>query len=352
MEVRNHTPFEILTFNSLTPSGEEFGVLVLRGTFVIKPGAVLWPCPEQDPIVEADEYYVQPNMSSLRLASDLVPEKTRTDVHIDAVARAPRNKPAREWLVGVRIGTPAEYPKEKYRLAKYLRVTVPRQWEYRNGYGWQLTEASEPVMEVPIRYENAFGGFYETDTGLIACQYNPIGVGFFDPASAPRDKPIPAPQIEAAINGDVHEITEPGKFYPPQGLGPIPPGWQPRRKHAGTFDDAWRKERWPELPLDHEPEHYNSAHPDLIYPGYLTGNETIELIGIMPLQKLIFHLPGYLVTVLLRAQNGQPSYAPLMLDTVNLSLASEDMAEWRVHLVWRRRYRLDPPLRVLEARME
>ncbi len=352
MEVRNLTPFSILTFNSLMPSGEEFGVLVLRGTFTIVPGAALRPHPEQDPIVEADEYVVQPNVSSLRLASDLVPTKTRTDIHIDAIARAPRKKPSREWYVGVRIGAPEDYAKRRYRLEKYLRVTGPRQWEYRNGYGWQITPEPEKVLEVPITYENAFGGFYETDTALVACQHNPVGVGFFDPASASKDKPIPAPQIEAALDGGGHEIAEPGKFYPPQGLGPIPPGWQPRRALAGTFDETWREERWPELPLDHKPAHFNSAHPELIYPEYMAGNETVGLLGLLHESEVDFRLPGYRLGMLLRAQSGAMNMVPMVLDTVHLNVEAEQVAEWRAHLVWRAQYGVNPPPRVLEARME
>ena len=82
MIVRNYTPFSPLYFESKDLEGRDFGVFVLRGTFDMVPGQVLRPCPKQDPIVDADEYYGDPATSSLRMESDLAPFKPGTDIQI------------------------------------------------------------------------------------------------------------------------------------------------------------------------------------------------------------------------------------------------------------------------------
>ncbi len=348
MEVRNYTPFKILVFNSLTPSGVEYGVVVIRGTFRPDPDAALLPLPGQDDIVVTDEYFGEINESSLRRANDLAPVKLKTDIHLNAVAYAPGNVPAPSWRVGVRVGD---------KLDKRLQVTGPRQWQHRFLRGWRLTDP-EPVTTVDIRYENAFGitpakraepdqnGAFDPKEVFT---FNPIGQGLFDPDSADKDKPIAAPQIEAPHD----PIKEPGKRYIPQGFGPIPPAWEPRLELAGTFGDPWLENKWPLWPDDHDPAHHNSAHPDLIYPEYLKGDETITLQGLTPGDDEVeFRLPGYQLATLLRRQNGSMTVGPLILDTVCLDVTSADRADWRAHLVWRSQYALMPPLRVLEARMK
>jgi hypothetical protein len=37
---------------------------------------------------------------------------------------------------------------------------------------------------------------------------------------------------------------------------------------------------------------YNAAHPDLIAPGYLTGDESVELVNLSPEGRVQFKLPG------------------------------------------------------------
>lgn len=53
-----------------------------------------------------------------------------------------------------------------------------------------------------------------------------------------------------------------GPRYEPAGIAAISRGWQPRLAAAGTFDDAWRRERFPLLPLDFDVAHFQIAPPD------------------------------------------------------------------------------------------
>src|SRR5262249_40052224 len=153
---------------------------------------------------------------------------------------------------------------------KSLRVTGPRAW-VRKGGDWQL-EDPEPVAEVPLRYEHAFGGIWKSNWGEEHIFHeNPVGTGFIE-GDVPGDVDRwPAPQIESPDD----PVGELGKRYKPEGLGPIARSWQPRLGRAGMFDAEWQRTRWPELPLDFEFSFYNAAHPDLICSVFLRGDEEV-----------------------------------------------------------------------------
>jgi hypothetical protein len=60
----------------------------------------------------------------------------------------------------------------------------------------------------------------------------------------------------------------------------------------GTYDDNYRKNIAPDPPPDFKYDYYNAAHPDLQLPGYLNGDELVELINLSPGGVMNFHLPG------------------------------------------------------------
>jgi hypothetical protein len=66
----------------------------------------------------------------------------------------------------------------------------------------------------------------------------------------------------------------------------------PRLGYAGTYDERYRKERAPALPLDFSYAFYNGAHPDLQVEGYLRGDEEIELTHVSREPVLRFRLQG------------------------------------------------------------
>ncbi len=331
MILRNYTPFLPLFFESCDLQDRDFGVLVLRGTFDILPGATLRPNPQQAPIVEADVWHGEPNLSSVYLESDLAPFKPQTDILVNAVAHAPGGRPLPDWNINVRVGP----------VCKALHVTGPRAWVKEAGR-WQL-EAPEPVSEVPIRYEHAFGGIWATNWGEThICPENPIGVGFGDDEGMSSADRIQAPQIESPDT----PVVEWGKRYRPEGLGPICRSWQPRLGRAGTFDDDWQRSRWPRLPLDFKYSFHSAAHPDLIAPGFLRGDEEIELVSLSSDGTLRSWLPGYRMGTLCRLMDGSMSVAPLVLDTLML-----DVPAMRTYITWRSFIPIAKPIRVIEARL-
>ena len=77
-----------------------------------------------------------------------------------------------------------------------------------------------------------------------------------------------------------------------EGFGFIGRDWQPRLRFAGTYDEQWQQERMPFLPSDFDNRFHNAAHPDLIAPGYLAGNEAVEITGCARSGRLAFQLPN------------------------------------------------------------
>src|SRR5262245_40501293 len=202
-----------LVFESQDVDDRPFHVVVLKGTYKITNGRSLELAPEPRPLTMADEYYGDPTGSSLKRESDLAPHKPRGDVHFtDPVAFAPGGTPSPRWPVKVQVG-PVE---------KALQVTGPRQWVRKFAAGWKLTEP-EPVTEVRLRYENAFGGAWKHKDEYGVWEENPLGKGFVNPRYLDARQPVPAPQVEAP--GE--PVTELGKTYKPQGLGPLARAWQP-----------------------------------------------------------------------------------------------------------------------------
>jgi hypothetical protein len=278
IEVENHSPFPHLAFEKSGYLGKSFDVLAIKGTFRLNAdGARATPVEDQRPLVMADTYWGEPETSSLKVETDLVITKKRSDIHVVGHARAEHGKPRPQWEAGIRIGG----------LEKCLRVTGPRYWEY-GLVQWKLS-APEAVSEVPLRYELALGGSYTErvshgEPDVRAFRRNPIGLGYHDWRQLDRGRRHAAPQFESLsgprIGMDTHGAM-------PEGLGPLSRWWEPRVDHAGTYDAEWKTTRWPYLPDDFDFAFYNSAHPDLQYEGYLEGDEPLVLVGLLPEANVI-----------------------------------------------------------------
>jgi hypothetical protein len=135
----------------------------------------------------------------------------------------------------------------------------------------------------------------------------------------------PVPNIEDPR----HLIRSLSDAPPPLGVGYVAPSWEPRRAHAGTYDEAWRTRRAPYLPLDFRPDFFLCAPPDQCVREFLRGGEPVELVNLSPAGVDRFSLPVCELDATVRVA-GQSERPRLRLETVLL-----EPSEGRVCLLWR-----------------
>lgn len=132
---------------------------------------------------------------------------------------------------------------------------------------------------MPITYERAYGGTSFARTGDMQpetqAEDNPIGCGLIIAAGAP-----------------VQNVSYPGDSARVAGLSALPSHWQPRRRLAGTHDQAWAETRRPLVPEDFQDDHFYTAPLDQRVPGYLRGGEDVILGNLTPEGRTSFKLPS------------------------------------------------------------
>lgn len=328
MQLRNYTPFPPLVFESRDEHQRDFGVLILRGTCKLENKKTLVLEQEQEPLLFKDEYYDEPHTSSLRFESSLAPYKPKTDVIINASAYSPSGQPQKIWAAGVQFGD----------VKKVVTVTGERSWEKRDG-SWSPTPV-KPVDVVPLTYELAYGGAYAKDGVSHKHDENPVGRGFVDLS---LEKPVPIPQIYNS-RADAQKIKF-GESVEVAGLGAVAPHWAPRSSWVGTYNEMWKKTRFPDLPSDFDFRFYNTASNGLTLDSIATGDEVVELVNLSEEHALKFQLPAIALGTLMRFESGELLPGPVLLDTVTI-----DVEERKVYLTWRAVYPANDAIRVLEVR--
>ena len=105
---------------------------------------------------------------------------------------------------------------------------------------------------------------------------------------------------------------------------------------AGTFDDAWKRERWPRMPADYSLGYWNCAPPSLRFSPWLRGDETVRAVGLRhDPRPYEFTLPGARAACLMARNDGLRSEElPLALQSVHIDIASADSSLHRVSLTW------------------
>ncbi|HEY6867059.1 MAG TPA: DUF2169 domain-containing protein [Candidatus Eisenbacteria bacterium] len=287
MDLRNRTPFAAAWLVTLDKSAAEHITVVIKGTYSIRDDGTLSLLEKQPPPRPADEFHGEPGASSIKYAAELGPMKPATDVALVGSAVASRGG-ARAMEVSFRVGP----------LAKRARAYGDRRW---SGFlWWRLKSGPKPFERMPLVYERACGG--SDDSPRDASRRgrearNPVGRGYAAKGSRRPWKGSALPNLEDPARA----FKQPGtKLPPPAGFGFIGRDWEPRLSYAGTYDEAWTKERMPLLPLDFDERHHNAAHPDLVAEGYLSGSEPVEVRGCTRSGRLQFLLPGASPTVTLR----------------------------------------------------
>jgi uncharacterized protein YjbI with pentapeptide repeats len=147
---------------------------------------------------------------------------------------------------------------------------------------WRDGAATEPLAfsEMPIRWERAFGG-----AGFEA---NPVGKGAA-PVATEEGEVHPLPNIEHPE----HLVGSPEDRPPSAGFGSYDIRWPQRSVKAGTYDEAWMRERYPGFPRDLDWGVFNAAPEDQQVEGYFRGDEGYSITEMHPSRARIEgRLPG------------------------------------------------------------
>jgi uncharacterized protein YjbI with pentapeptide repeats len=180
---------------------------------------------------------------------------------------------------------------------------------------WKLGAATdpEPFTEMPVSWQNAFGGPGYPD--------NPVGKGLGS-VMGPTGEVHPLPNVEHPK----HLVRSPKDRPAPSGFGAYDISWPQRASKLGTYDQAWLKDRYPGFAADFDVAYFNAAPEDQRLPGFFRGDEPFTIENMHPSKgKITGTLPGLGVRVFVnqRAPAGESQAEALRevkmrLDTVHL----------------------------------
>lgn len=302
MLIENLSPWPANFTMAFAKSGHEQIVLATKATFELpqEPGGPCLPAARPLPLIDSDVFGADPATDATIFENDFPAHKPRCDVLCHGAAHAPDGRPVTEIGVGIRLGA----------WSKKFTVHGPRIW-LRGAAGFRPSD-KRAFVSLPLSYDTAFGG---TDTDpadpsrTATFETNPSGIGFY-PHRADREG---APIAQTAEFGqDATDITG---SYRPMALGPVGRHWLPRRRHAGTYDEAWTDHRMPFLPEDFNESYFQAAAEDqqIAYPG---GGEPIELVNLSPRGRIKTRLPGLQIVVVFERKSGRITQRIANLDTI------------------------------------
>ena len=308
LQIQNNTPFA--ADMNLFPNEQAIDTLyvLVRATFNIGKQWTL--ADKQEPPIVADEYWTEPGESSIKYGSDCHTGKPCSDIIMLGHAYAPNSQEIRQLDVSLTVGS----------VHKTIRVFGDRFWQ--NG----RMSPPEPFKTMAMVYERAFGGQHIVDGKTTAAeQRNPVGRGFAGQRKADEMNGEPLPNLEDPDN----LITDIKQRPTPACFAISAPHWQPRSAYAGTYDETWQTQRAPYLPEDFDKRFFSMAHPDLVYPGFLTGGEQVEISNMHPAGTLKFALPHVRLNtvVSIAGESVQPAF--------NLETLIIEPNELKLSMVWR-----------------
>jgi hypothetical protein len=318
LQLENTTPFRA----GIAPLADEQGIdamyICIKGTFTLRPHLAI--APTQNEIARVDSHLGEPGRSSLIEAGEHHLGKAGTDVVMHGCAHSLDGRPTTSAAVSIAVA----------ERSKAIAVYGDRQWQSLGR-----VSAPQPFLEMPLVYERALGGLADPNDRAARelSAYNPIGVGL------DRRPGAPVPNLE-----DPRAPIEGGGDHPRAvGFGPIAPGWQPRLRHAGTYDATWVRRRSPLLPDDFSLRFFNCAAPELCFDRFLQGGEPVAVIGASRAGPLQFALPRCDLRIDVQMASSWRSAIPL-LETV--ALWPDDDT---VSLTWRAKVPADRVLLRVES---
>lgn len=325
LQLKNSTPFAAAIAMFPDEAGVDTFFLIVKASFNIGPKWTL--ADEQTPPNNEDQYWGEPNQSSLKLASDIHLGKPATDIIMVGQACAPGGQSVKQLDVSLSVG----------RVGKTIRVFGDREW-----LDGRITPP-KPFETMPVIYEKAFGGVNIVEGQVQSSDdRNPVGCGFSGGRPVNDMNGVALPNLEDPWN----LIQRPSDQPVPGCFSYSSASWQPRVSYAGTYDQTWQNDRAPYLPEDFDRRFFNCAHSDLIYPGFLSGGESVEISNMHADGGIQFDLPrvGLYSEVKVGGCIESPSFS---MDTLVL-----DPNQLQLSMVWKASMICDKKLlKIKEARV-
>jgi hypothetical protein len=306
MNLINATKMQAGYTMGIQPDGRELLVVVVKGTFTIPSDEKQEPklAEEQVPLVMTDVFTGEPGFSAPLYENDFAPRKPKCDVLLNGSAYAPGGKPAGRVTVSLRVGS----------WSKSFDVVGNRVWQA--GALCIAVSNPEPFTVMPISYNNAWGGIDKSQEDPLKHHYYPLnhaGVGYHEYSSGKYMDGKPLPNTEESGN----KISNPKGKYRPMAFGPIGRAWQPRVKLAGTYDQKWRDNVMPFLPVDFKEDYYQAA-PGEQQLAHVQPGEAVELHNLTRGGLTRLKLPRILPVLTFSLHNREERKAQPVMDTVML----------------------------------
>ncbi|MFM0521675.1 MULTISPECIES: DUF2169 domain-containing protein [Caballeronia] len=274
--VANPTPFAADYQWGMDKNGNRIWMIVVKATFDIQSDGRCRLAVKNEPVRQVAQPYGEFGQSSLQYETDLLGVKPTTDILVMGDAIAPRGRAVTALEVSLRAAA----------IHKRLRVTGDRVW-LRGVLGLGMSSPA-PFERMPVTYERAYGGWDRSASKSEDHRLddrNHVGTGFA--VRVENCDGMRLPNIEFA-----DQLIKDWKDRPaPAGLNAVDCAWSPRRQLAGTYDERWRRERFPLWAEDFDPHYYNCAPMDQQPRDYLSGGERIEVTGMSESGTVAFDIP-------------------------------------------------------------
>ncbi len=282
--------------------------LMVKGCFdLVENDRACFSEDEDAATVMGDVFVADNPDASLHYANDFVVYKPKADLTLSGVAYPQAGKGGCKVTFAV-----GEWKKS-------LAIFNDRFWHW--GSASQPEPFSAESREIPLTYENAYGG----DSFLK----NPVGKGAKHSRGDADDNSQPLPNIE---NVDYY-LTSPSQKTDPAGFAPLKTGWGDRTALTGTYGDKWLKEEFPGFPKDFNWGYFNTAPQDQ-QVDYLSGDETLYFENLRPeTPSLSSKLPAIRPRLFVTGNvNKQEIFSEI---TLRLDTLHVDMESQKVYLLWR-----------------
>ena len=275
--IANKTPFAADHAWVIDREGNKLWMVAVKAAFDVLPDGRCQLSGQSEPVWPVSQPHGAFGKSSLRYEADLLGLKETTDVLVLGDAVAP----------GGGVATVLDVVLQAGPIRKRLRVTGDRTWT-RSIFGGVNMSAPQPFERMPLTYERAYGGWdksasEERDHRLEG--RNPVGTGF-------------SVRVENCVGGRLPNVEYPEQLIrhwtdrpAPAGLNAVDCAWSPRRELAGTYDQAWRQQRFPLWAEDFDARYNNAAPADQQTPAFLRGGEQVDVLNMSPGGRLSFVLP-------------------------------------------------------------